>query len=77
MDTNKEELISRRAREIWEREGQPEGRATEHWEQAAREIEAELAFTPSMDGASSPGGKSAKRRASGTTGKTRKSAKQA
>jgi hypothetical protein len=32
------ERIRQRAYEIWEREGRPEGREQEHWEQAEREI---------------------------------------
>ena len=36
-----EDRIQRRAHEIWEREGRPEGRHEEHWAQARREIEAE------------------------------------
>ncbi|MBZ9811404.1 MULTISPECIES: DUF2934 domain-containing protein [unclassified Mesorhizobium] len=38
---DKEELIKRRAYEIWEREGHPQGREQEHWDQAVQEIEAE------------------------------------
>ncbi len=33
-----ETLIRERAYAIWEREGRPEGRERQHWEQAAREI---------------------------------------
>ena len=36
-----EERIRRRAHEIWEREGRPEGRQEDHWAQACREIAAE------------------------------------
>lgn len=32
------EEISKRAREIWEREGRPEGRDMEHWLQAEKEL---------------------------------------
>jgi Protein of unknown function (DUF2934) len=32
------EEISKRAREIWEREGRPEGRDKEHWLQAEAEL---------------------------------------
>ena len=32
------ERIRQRAYEIWEREGRPEGREQEHWEQAEREV---------------------------------------
>ncbi|AZO12071.1 MULTISPECIES: DUF2934 domain-containing protein [unclassified Mesorhizobium] len=38
---DREERIRRRAHEIWEREGRPEGRQQEHWDQAVQEIEAE------------------------------------
>jgi hypothetical protein len=37
MITNEE--ISKRAREIWEREGRPEGRDKEHWLQAEAELQ--------------------------------------
>jgi len=40
MTTTHEE-ISRRAREIWEREGRPEGRDMEHWLQAETELRQE------------------------------------
>ena len=36
----REERIRRRAYEIWEREGRPEGRASEHWYEAAQELDA-------------------------------------
>jgi len=39
----KEDKIRERAHAIWERDGRPSGRDREHWEQAAREIEAETA----------------------------------
>jgi hypothetical protein len=35
------EQISKRAREIWEREGRPEGRDKEHWLQAEAELHEE------------------------------------
>ncbi|WP_250516819.1 DUF2934 domain-containing protein [Caballeronia sp. INDeC2] len=42
MDDQKEQdRIRRRAYEIWEREGSPEGRAEEFWEQAIASISAE------------------------------------
>jgi hypothetical protein len=75
MNADKEELIRKRAREIWEREGQPEGRATEHWGQATREVEAELAFTRPTPAENARKGKSAKTRSPGTTGSQRKGAK--
>jgi hypothetical protein len=36
-----QERIRRRAHEIWEREGRPEGRDQEHWAQAIQGTEAE------------------------------------
>jgi hypothetical protein len=36
-----EDRIRARARELWEREGRPEGRHEEYWAQAYREIQAE------------------------------------
>lgn len=41
MTNDREERIRRRAHEIWEREGRPEGLHEVHWLQARREIEAE------------------------------------
>lgn len=42
MDEQKEQdRIRRRAYEIWEREGSPDGRAEEFWEQAIASISAE------------------------------------
>ena len=39
------EMIQQRAYEIWQAEGQPDGRALEHW----RRAEAELRFHPAAD----------------------------
>ncbi|MBF0373139.1 MAG: DUF2934 domain-containing protein [Alphaproteobacteria bacterium] len=33
-----EDRIRQRAYELWEQEGRPEGRALQHWDQAAREV---------------------------------------
>jgi hypothetical protein len=41
MSSDREEKIRRRAYDLWEIEGRPEGRHHEHWERAAREVEAE------------------------------------
>jgi hypothetical protein len=40
-DIDREERIRTRAHEIWERQGKPDGRNDDHWEQARREIEME------------------------------------
>jgi hypothetical protein len=38
---DREERIKRRAHELWEHEGRPEGRQQEHWDQAVQEVESE------------------------------------
>lgn len=38
---DRQERIRVRAHEIWERQGRPDGRHEEHWDQACREIEME------------------------------------
>lgn len=38
MDTDREDRVRRRAYEIWEREGKPNGHDREHWERAGREM---------------------------------------
>ena len=48
-----EERIRRRAHEIWEREGRPEGRQENHWTQACHEIASEEA---GPGGAAAPAG---------------------
>lgn len=39
MENDRENRIRKRAYELWEAAGKPEGRHDEHWEQAAREID--------------------------------------
>ena len=41
-------LIQRRARELWEREGRPEGWALRHWLDAERRVREELAHAAEM-----------------------------
>jgi hypothetical protein len=41
MDQDREERVRRRAHEIWEQEGRPEGRHEDHWRQAREEIDRE------------------------------------
>lgn len=41
-------LISRRAYEIWTREGYPENQDWQHWERAERELEIELGGVDGM-----------------------------
>jgi hypothetical protein len=42
MTEDREDRIRKRAHEIWEREGRPEGRQEEHWRQASQEVGEEL-----------------------------------
>ncbi len=58
---DREERIRARAHQIWESEGQPDGRDSEHWERARLELDGgeEQASTASEGGLSSglqPGG---------------------
>lgn len=41
MSDEKQKQIEERARQIWQREGRPEGRAEAHWKQAEQELAAE------------------------------------
>jgi hypothetical protein len=41
MDTDRDEKIRRRAHQLWEEAGQPDGQDEDHWAQAVREIEGE------------------------------------
>ncbi len=40
-----EEQIAARARAIWEAEGQPDGKAEEHWRQAEEEVRKSMSKT--------------------------------
>jgi Protein of unknown function (DUF2934) len=41
MSEDKQTRIEQRAYALWQMEGRPDGRHEEHWQRAAREIEAE------------------------------------
>ncbi len=41
MESNREKRVRELAYQIWQREGEPHGRAGEHWAQAEAEIELE------------------------------------
>ena len=41
MDHDRDQRVRARAHAIWEREGRPEGRETEHWQLASEEIDRE------------------------------------
>jgi hypothetical protein len=48
-------LIQRRAHELWEREGRPEGFALRHWLDAERRVREELAHAAEMRDAAAAG----------------------
>ena len=52
MDQNRQEEIRKRAHQIWEEEGRPEGKDSEHWDRAARELDADGGERQSGKGAS-------------------------
>ncbi|MDR5782716.1 DUF2934 domain-containing protein [Caballeronia sp. LZ065] len=56
-DQKEQDRIRRRAYEIWEREGSPDGRAEEFWQQAKTSLEAEDAQGTVVAPAVSPSGK--------------------
>ena len=41
-EMDRDARIRRRAHEIWEQEGRPEGLAAQHWDRAAQELEREV-----------------------------------
>jgi hypothetical protein len=55
---DREERIRQRAHRIWEEAGRPEGKAQEHWERAAQELDREDAEVqrqrPGVKSATSP-----------------------
>jgi hypothetical protein len=70
--------IQQRAYQIWEQEGRPEGRATEHWRQAEQQLEVEFRVgfpdatgdedpESSLSASDSEGAAADRRRASGAT----------
>jgi hypothetical protein len=54
MERDREQRIRERAYQIWEREGKPQGRDAQHWQQAAAEVEAEAAVSVGMADADPP-----------------------
>jgi hypothetical protein len=56
MTPEQEQKIRLRALEIWREEGCPEGRASEHWEQAERELGGEQVGEGSGEQPSGPSG---------------------
>ncbi|MEX0405505.1 DUF2934 domain-containing protein [Aquibium sp. LZ166] len=46
MAKDRSEALKQKAYEIWEREGRPEGMHDEHWAQAQRELDGEVAEKP-------------------------------
>ena len=39
MDRERDEEIRKRAHQLWENDGRPEGRESEHWQRAAQELD--------------------------------------
>jgi len=39
--SDREMRVRERAHQLWEQEGRPDGRESDHWERASREIDAE------------------------------------
>ncbi len=54
MIADREEEIRKRAQEIWESEGRPEGRDVDHWERAKAEIEKGVMASVGGEGESIP-----------------------
>jgi hypothetical protein len=54
MEAEREDAIRRRAHQIWEQDGRPQGREAEHWERAKREIEEGRDQSGSSAGATNP-----------------------
>jgi hypothetical protein len=52
--TPEEDEVRRRAHQLWEQEGQPEGRELEHWQQALAELEREDEREADTNSASTP-----------------------
>lgn len=48
MNEDREQQIRDRAYALWQRDGEPEGRDAEHWEQACRELEEESIGKPDV-----------------------------
>jgi hypothetical protein len=46
MASGRDDEIRKRAHEIWENEGRPEGREKDHWERAEREVAASAGAKP-------------------------------
>lgn len=57
QDGDREQRLRRRAYDVWEREGRPEGRAEEHWRAAESD---EAGDDPASSPATPPGGPHAK-----------------
>ena len=52
QDDNLKEVVQKRAHEIWERSGCPEGQHVEHWLQAETELRADAPATLAQNSAS-------------------------
>jgi hypothetical protein len=54
MIADRDDEIRKRARDIWEKEGRPDGRDIAHWEQAKAELESEVLASVGGEGESIP-----------------------
>lgn len=52
--SDRETRVRERAHQLWEQEGRPDGRHSDHWERAAREIDAEDSALAAKKKASRP-----------------------
>lgn len=59
MSHHDQSQIEKRAHEIWEREGRPDGRAAEHWQQAVAELDEEAAAAAAAEAAAAKAAKAA------------------
>ncbi|TIV99758.1 MAG: DUF2934 domain-containing protein [Mesorhizobium sp.] len=73
MTDDRQERIRRRAHEIWEQAGRPEGAHIEHWDQAAAEIDG--AVKPKKAAPKKAAAKADKPKAAKAAAKTKASAK--
>ena len=49
MENSREQWVTKRAYELWEEAGRPEGQDSEHWHQASLEWEAGKGKTDELD----------------------------
>jgi hypothetical protein len=75
MNVEKQTLIEQRAYALWQQEGRPHGRHEEHWNRAAREVEAEQGASLAEAHGRRRNSREGKLRSKGDSPKGRKKAK--